>query len=72
MAKIELLGEIEDGTITIKVPKKHLKDLKEGFRVIIVTKEKAPQKKLIKKGHFSSIKIKTKGFKFNREEANER
>ena len=70
MQAIEFLTQAEDGII--KIPKKHIKNFNRKIRVIILAEEEPAKKKSIKKGHFSAIKIKTKGFKFNREEAKER
>ncbi len=70
MKTIEFVTEAEDGTI--KIPKKHIKNLKKRFRVIILLEEESQKQKIVKKKHFTALKIKTKGFKFNRDEANER
>ena len=69
MQAIEFIAEAEDGTI--KIPKKHLKNLNKEFRVIILI-DGVPKESKTKKKHLNALKIKTKGFSFSRDEANER
>jgi len=59
---------IEDEGV-IYVPKQYLKMVSSAVKVIILSNEKPSQSG--KKG-FSAMRLKTKGFKFNREAANER
>jgi len=70
---IEFSGNIETNG-TIKVPKKFLSNLKNGsLRVIILVEEKDKLKKKVPfKERFKAVKLDTKGFKFDRNEANKR
>lgn len=68
MQAIEFITKVKDGII--KIPKEYLDSLKEEFRVIILIDEKEPKK--TKKRELKALKIKTKGFKFDRDEANKR
>lgn len=71
MKAIEFTAKAEGGTI--KIPKKYLNQLHTKFRVIILHEaptDKKAQKK--SKRELTTLEIKTKGFKFNREEANAR
>ena len=54
---------------TIHIPQQYLKNLSSPVKVILLTNEKATNSK---NKHFSAIALETKGFKFNRDEANER
>lgn len=69
MQAIEFVTTKEKGMI--KIPKEYLDLLNNEFRVIILV-DPIKKKKQTKKKLFSSVKIDTKGFKFNRDEANER
>lgn len=62
-------SKIEDGKII--VPSKYVSDLPNRFQVIIVA-EKNESKTSKKKKEFKAFKVKSKGFKFDRDEANER
>ena len=53
----------------IHIPQQYLTDISSPVRVIILANEKAANNT---KGQFSALSLETKGFKFNREEANER
>ena len=53
----------------IHIPQRILDDISSPVRVIILADEKAGNNV---KGDFSALSLETKGFKFNREEANER
>jgi len=53
----------------IHIPKQYLVNISSPVKIILLANEDAFQKKNKK---FSAIKLKTKGFKFNRELANER
>lgn len=67
MYAIEFEAKVSDGTI--KIPDKYINKLDSRVKVIILTVE-SDEKKL--SNGFDSVKIKTKGFKFDREVANER
>lgn len=72
MKAIEFVAKTKGGVIAI--PKNYLKQISPECRVIILMEpkpKKAAQPKK-KKGGLTAISIPTKGFKFNREEANER
>ena len=70
MQAIEFVTTSKDGTI--KIPKQYLNDLKKEFRVIIlIDSQEKKIKKNVKKG-LKSLKIKTKNFDFDREDANAR
>ena len=54
---------------TIHIPQQYLKNLSSPVKVILLTNENASKGK---NKHFSAITLETKGFIFNRDEANER
>jgi hypothetical protein len=78
MQAYEFNTAVEDPGI-IRIPEEYLKEISSTIKVIIFTKndrtnvpgtlasEPQPKKKT-----FKAMKIHTQGFKFNREEANER
>jgi hypothetical protein len=68
MQAYEFSTVVEDDGI-IHIPEEYLGDISSTVKVVIFTKdeEHQPQKKT-----FKAMKIHTKGFKFDREEANER
>ena len=66
MYAIEFQTELNNGII--KVPNEFLKKLHNKVRVIVLDDEIDNEKKF----EFNAIKIKTKDFKFNRDEANAR
>jgi hypothetical protein len=68
MQAYEFSTVVEDDGI-IHIPEEYLKDISSIVKVVIFTRneERQPQKKT-----FKAMKIHTKGFKFDREEANER
>jgi hypothetical protein len=68
MQAYEFSTVIDDNGI-IHVPTQYLQHLSSPVKVILLTNDKT-QHKTDKK--FSAIKLKTKGFKFNRDIANER
>lgn len=70
MQAIEFIAKSEKGSI--KVPKEYQEQLQDQFRVIILQEAVAPKKSANKKRTLNAVKIKTKGFKFNRDEANAR
>ena len=73
MEAIEFITKTEDGII--KIPKKYLNNvLGEVHVIILIDTEKIKKQKIVKKKdlNLTSLKVKTKGLKFNRNEANER
>lgn len=70
MQAIEFVAKAEKGSI--KVPKIYQEQLQDQFRVIILQEPSVSQKVTRKKRTLSAVKIKTKGLKFNRDEANAR
>jgi hypothetical protein len=72
MQAIEFIAKAQKGSI--KVPKEYHEQLQGQFRVIILQEQEAivPKKSTSKKRTLNAVKIKTKGFKFNRDEANAR
>lgn len=69
MQAIEFVAKAKKGNI--KIPKEYQDQLQDQFRVIILQEVVIPEKKR-KKRILSAAQIKTKGFKFNRDEANAR
>ena len=74
MQAIEFIGKEKKGII--KIPKEYHGKLKKDFRVIILidtelsgTISEFPHKKFKR---LSKVRVKTRGFKFDREEANAR
>jgi len=72
MEAIEFVTKIEKGKI--KVPEKYLDVLGKECRVILLVEkgETKAEKIAKKKKEFSAFKVKIKGLKFDRDEANER
>lgn len=72
MQAIEFTTKVKDGVI--EIPKEYLKTLHNKCRVIILVESKITSHKAITKSkrQLSSLKIKTKGLVFDRDEANER
>ena len=52
----------------IHIPKQYLGEISSSVKIILIANETPAQNT---RKHFSAIKLKTKGFKFNRETANE-
>jgi len=72
MEAIEFVGK-KAAKGMIRVPKEIEAQLHDEFRVIILQDTPISEKKTVrKKRTLSAVKIKTKGFKFSREEANAR
>ena len=69
MQAYEFNTVIENGVIS--VPKQYLGQHLTSVRVILLS-DSISQRKPLKNKRFTAMKLKTKGFKFNREEANER
>jgi hypothetical protein len=71
MEAIEFIATAQKGNI--KIPKQYQEQLNDQFRVIILQEAVAPEKKGPRKRRtLNAVRIKTKGFKFDREEANAR
>ncbi len=71
MKAIEFTTKAKNGVI--EIPKEYQEELQDQFRVIILQEVSEVQKKIVnKKRTLVAAKIKTKGYKFNREEANGR
>lgn len=71
MKAIEFITKAKNGVI--EIPKEYQEELQDQFRVIILQETPELEKKAVrKKRTLSAAKIKTKGFKFNRNEANVR
>lgn len=71
MKAIEFVAKAEKGSI--KIPKEYQNQLQDKFRVIILQQEVVTVKKTTrKKRTLGEPKLKTKGFIFNRDEANAR
>ena len=68
MQSYEFNSVIEDKGI-IRVPERYLPDISSPVRVVVFTNDEVQNSN--KRKHFSAMKIKTKNFKFNRDEANE-
>jgi hypothetical protein len=68
MEAIEFTAKAKDGVI--KIPKEFQASLNEEVRVIILIDSQKKAKSI--KRELKAIKIKTKGFKFDRDEANRR
>lgn len=72
MQAIEFETKAKNGMI--KIPKEYLSAMQDTLRVIILI-DKSETKKLkstTQKRALKALKLKTKGFKFDRDEANER
>lgn len=67
MKAIEFKAKTDKGII--KIPKQIKNQLNQEVRVILLFEEK---EKDVGQHHFTAAKIKTREFKFNREEAHER
>jgi hypothetical protein len=59
-----------EGNGIIRIPEQYLSGISSPVKVIVFTNDEIQGN--CKKKHFSAIKIKTKGFKFDRNDANER
>ena len=69
MKAIEFFTTAKDGK-SIEIPKKYTKQISGEIRVIILLNNKTASKtpKPSTKKAFNALKLKTKGFKFNRED----
>jgi hypothetical protein len=65
----EFISAVEDDGI-IRIPPQYLHDISSPVKVIVLSDDEIQGGN--DKKHFSAMKIKTKGFKFDRNEANER
>jgi hypothetical protein len=70
MQAYEFSTAIHDGII--RIPEQYRNKLTSPVRVILLSCGAAPQAATGSSTKFSAMKLKTKGFSFNREEANER
>ena len=75
MQAIEFEAVEKNGSI--KIPQKYAGKIKHKVRVIILIEKETSSKKVAKSAraiakHFKAARIKTKGFVFDREEANAR
>lgn len=71
MQAIEFVAKAQKGAI--KIPKEYKEQLQEEFRVIILQETPGPTSAPVrKKRSLTAVRIKTKGLKFDRSEANER
>ena len=71
MQAIEFVAKAQKGNI--KIPKEYQGQLQDQFRVIILQEVSTSERKASRKKRIlNSVQIKTKGFKFNRNEANAR
>jgi hypothetical protein len=70
MEAIEFVAKADKGSI--KIPKEYQNQLQSEFRVIILQEGSIPKKTTRKKRTLGEPKIKTRDFKFNRDEANAR
>ncbi|MDR1506573.1 MAG: hypothetical protein LBI67_05670 [Treponema sp.] len=68
MQAYEFSTVVEDNG-TIRIPEEYLRSISSTVKVVIFTRDEERQ---LKKKTFAAMKIHTKGFKFNRQEANER
>ncbi|MEW6378081.1 MAG: hypothetical protein AB1611_00585 [bacterium] len=68
MKAIEFKARVDKGVI--KIPDEFRNKIDHEVRVILLLEEE--KKEYVGKPRFTAVKIKTKSFKFNREEANER
>jgi hypothetical protein len=69
MQTYEFSSVVEDNGI-IRIPEQYLHDISSHVKVIVFTNDEIQSN--CKRKHFFAIKIKTKGFKFDRNDANER
>ena len=71
MQAVEFETQIEGGII--KVPSKYLQKSKGSVKVILLYEEKNQEQSVEQNTSiFDQVHLKTQGFRFNREEANER
>ncbi|MCL4361001.1 hypothetical protein M1446_01430 [Candidatus Dependentiae bacterium] len=66
MKAIEFITKKKQGGI-IEIPKEYANQISGEFRVILILDVK-PKKKVSHKREFKALKVKTKKFKFNRDE----
>ncbi|MDR2516218.1 MAG: hypothetical protein LBC88_02420 [Spirochaetaceae bacterium] len=68
MQTYEFNSVVEDNGI-IRIPEQYLRDISSPVKVIVFANDEI--KSNSNRKNFSAIKIKTKGFKFDRNDANE-
>ena len=64
---VEFVTKKKQGKM-IEIPAKYVDDIKGEFRVILILNTEV-KPKVVKKRVFKAFKVKTKGFKFNRDDA---
>ncbi|MDR2481256.1 MAG: hypothetical protein LBD07_03065 [Spirochaetaceae bacterium] len=69
MRTYEFNSVVEDNGI-IRIPEQYLHGISSPVKVIVLADDDVRDSG--KRKHFSAMKIRTKGFTFNRDEANER
>ena len=70
MMAYEFQAAVSDGVINI--PVEYRNKISKKVKVILLSEEPVEQSKTKKKFNFNAMKLDTKGFVFDREEANER
>lgn len=65
---VEFITKKKQGRM-IEIPAEYVDSVKGEFRVILILNTPPKQKKVVKKKTFEAFKVKTKGFKFNRDDA---
>ena len=70
MQAVEFKTTVKDGTITI--PSQYIGSISEDVRVILLSEAKGASRPVKQKKKLHYIGIEMPGYKFNREEANER
>ena len=63
-------SSVVEGNGIIRIPEQYLRNISSPVKVIVFTNDEIQSS--VKRKHFSAIKIRTKGFKFDRDDANER
>lgn len=66
MKAIEFVTKKKQGGM-IEIPKEYADEVSGAFRVILILNVKS-EKKVVPKREFKALKVKTKGFKFNRDD----
>lgn len=70
MQTIEFIAKPENGYF--KIPEQYQNDILGQVKIIVISDILFKDDSLSEKKKFKALKIKTKGFQFNREQANER
>jgi len=69
MSTIEFDAIEENGII--KIPQHYINNISGPFKVILILDDNRKMEETVNSSMFNAVKIKTRNFKFNREEANE-